>query len=197
VCVLEMVFAEAMPALLNGNVDIVIGPVGVYPKVEGVEEERLATDPFTIIVPSGHQLRSRRSVSLRQLQDVRWVLPNDQSAFHRQLEGLFVVAGLGWPLGAIQTNSMAAMKSMVIYANGIAIMPRQLVGLETRAGLLHCIALAEAGASRALGMSWAKARKLSPAAEHFMRILRRCADQAGTEKAKPKAAKLGTKVHPA
>ena len=55
--------------------------------------------------PPGHPLRSRKSVSLRQLQNVRWVLPNDQSAFHRQLEGLFVVAGLGWPDGAIQTNS--------------------------------------------------------------------------------------------
>jgi LysR family transcriptional regulator of gallate degradation len=189
VCVsmLEMVFSEAMPALLNGQVDVVIGPLGVYPKVQGIEEEQLATDPFTIIVPPGHTLRSRRSVSLRQLQDAPWVLPNDQSAFHRQLEGLFVVAGLGWPVGAIQTNSMAAMKAMVIYGNGIAIMPRQLVGLETRAGVLHCITLAEAGASRALGMSWAKERKLSPVAEDFIRILRRCASEARTLKGKPKA----------
>jgi DNA-binding transcriptional LysR family regulator len=67
---------------------------------------------------------------------------------------------------------MVAMKAMVIHGNGIAIMPRQLVGLEARVGLLHCIALIEVRASRALGMSRVKARKPSPAAESFMRILR-------------------------
>jgi LysR family transcriptional regulator of gallate degradation len=39
--VLEMAFADAMPALLKGQIDLMVGPVGVYAKVDGVEEERL------------------------------------------------------------------------------------------------------------------------------------------------------------
>ena len=71
-----------------------VGPIGVYPPVDGIEEQRLAVDPFTIVVRKGHALAKRRSVSLRQMTNVEWVLPSDHSAFHKQLEALFVVAGL-------------------------------------------------------------------------------------------------------
>jgi molybdate transport repressor ModE-like protein len=186
--VLEMAFADAMPALLKGHLDLMVGPVGVYAQVDGVEEERLSTDPFAIIVRSGHPLRRRRSISLRELADAAWVLPNDQSAFHRQLEALFIVAGVPWPTSAIVTNSMVALKSMVVHGDGVAIMPRQLVALEREAGLLHCIDLVEAGAARALGLSWARGRKLSPLAQRFAEIIRTCASE---ERPRPRSPAKG------
>jgi LysR family pca operon transcriptional activator len=175
VSVFEMVFSEAMPALLTGRIDLMVGPVGVYPTVPGIIEEPLATDPFSIVVASRHELSSRRTLSLRQVGQVHWVLPNDQSAFHRQIESLFVVAGLGWPTAATLTNSMSAIKSIVMHGDGVSVMPRQLVAIERRAGLLHCIKLAEAGATRALGLSRPAERKLSPLAETFAQIVRACA----------------------
>lgn len=178
VTVLELVFSEAMPALLTGRIDLMVGPVGVYPAVPGVVEEPLATDPFSIVVASTHALARRRVLSLRQIGAVHWVLPNDQSAFHRQIESLFVVAGLGWPTSATLTNSMSAIKSIVMHGNGVSVMPRQLVTIERRAGLLTCIRLAEAGATRALGVSRAKDRTLSPLAESFAQIVRACARHA-------------------
>jgi hypothetical protein len=69
-----------------------------------------------------------------------------------------------WPANAILTNSMVALKAMVVHGDGVAIMPRQLVGLERKAGLLQCIDLVEAGAARALGLSKARDRKLPPVA---------------------------------
>lgn len=175
VSVVEMVFSEGMNALLNGTVDIVVGPIGVYPRVDGIEEERLTTDPLSVIVRAGHPLSRRRTASLRALRDVQWVLPSDQSAFHRQIEALFVAAGLDWPRSAVLTNSMTALKAIVIHGDGVAIMPLQLVTLERRAGLLHCIRLLEAGASRALGLSRVDGRPLSPIAERFTEIVRACA----------------------
>jgi DNA-binding transcriptional LysR family regulator len=179
VSVIETVFSEAMPALLKGAIDLMVGPIGVYPTVEGVVEEPLATDPFTIIVRAGHPLGRRRAMSLRELAQARWVLPSDQSAYHHQLEALFVVAGLRWPLDCIATNSMAAMKALVIHGDCVAIMPRQLVALERRAGLIRCVRLAEAGGTRALGLSRAKERKLSAIAERFAEIIRACARERG------------------
>jgi hypothetical protein len=44
-----------------------------------------------------------------------------------------------------------------------------------RAGLLHCIRLVEAGATRALGLSRATGRTLSPIAQRFAEIVRACA----------------------
>ena len=171
----ETVFKEGMVGLLNGSLDLMVGPIGVYPQVDGIEEQRLTVDPFTIVVRKGHTLSKRRSVSLRQMTQVEWVLPSDHSAFHKQLESLFVIAGLGWPKNAIQTNSMLAMKSIAMHSDCVALMPRQLVELERKAGLLTTIRLVEGGASRALGISWARNHQQSPANVAFVRILHDCA----------------------
>jgi DNA-binding transcriptional LysR family regulator len=103
------------------------------------------------------------------------VLPSDQGAFHRQLEALFVIAGLGWPKNAIATNSMMAMKSIAMHGDCVALMPKQLVELERKAGLLVTVRLVEGGVSRALGISFARDRSLSPPAETFVQILHDCA----------------------
>jgi hypothetical protein len=42
VSIVEMVFREAMDVLLKETVDLAVGPVVVYQKVEGLEEERRA-----------------------------------------------------------------------------------------------------------------------------------------------------------
>jgi LysR family transcriptional regulator of gallate degradation len=171
----ETVFKEGMDGLLQGSLDVMVGPIGVYPPVDGIEEQQIAVDPFSIVVRNGHRLAKRRSLSLRQMTDVEWVLPSDQGAFHRQLEALFVIAGLGWPKNAIATNSMMAMKSIAMHGDCVALMPKQLVELERRAGLLVTVRLVEGGVSRALGISFARDRSLSPPAETFVQILHDCA----------------------
>lgn len=171
----ETVFHAGMDGLLKGSLDVMVGPIGVYAPVPGISEQCLMLDPFGLVVRSRHVLANRRSVSLRQIGDFEWVLPSDQSAFHKQLEALFVVAGISWPTRAIATNSVIAMKALVTQSDCIAIMPRQLVAIEQKAGLLHPIRLIEAGASRALGISWAQERKLTGPAEAFVRCLEACA----------------------
>lgn len=175
VSVHETVFRDGMDALLRGALDLMVGPIGVYPPVEGIEERRLMVDPFSLVVRAEHSLASRRSMSLRQANDFAWVLPSDQSAFHKQLEALFVVAGISWPKQVIATNSMIAMKAIVMHSDCVALMPKQLVAIEQRVGLLRAVKLVEAGASRALGISWARERKHTAAAEIFVRILTECA----------------------
>jgi len=175
VVVHDTVFREAMAGLLDGTIDVMVGPVGVYPKVEGVEEERLVVDPLSIIVRGKHPLTRHRSMSLKNLAGADWVLPSDQSAFHRQIEALFITAGMGWPDACITTNSIVAMKSIVMHTDYVTIMPRQLVSLERSKLLLHCIGLNESGRSRALGLSWARDRELSPIAARFAQLIREVA----------------------
>lgn len=171
----ETVFRDGMDGLLNGSLDLMVGPIGVYPPVDGIEEQRLTVDPFTIVVRKGHALSKHRSISLRQMTDVEWVLPSDHSAFHKQLESLFVVSGLGWPKNAITTNSMMAMKSIAMYSDCVALMPKQLVELERKTGMLVTIRLVEGDMARALGVSWARRPEERSPAEAFVRVLRDCA----------------------
>jgi len=176
ISVQETGYHDAVSALLKGAFDLMVGPIGVYPPIEEIQEEDLAVDPFALITGPRHALASRRSVSLRKLGNVQWILPVEESAYRRQLEALFMVSGLPWPARAVLTNSMAAMKAMVINSDGVAIMPTQLVAMERDADALRAIRLSEAGATRHLGMSWAKDRKLSQIAARFCELLRECAN---------------------
>lgn len=111
-------------------------------------------------------------MSLKRLQNVSWVLPNDESAYNRQLDALFIVAAKEWPSNCVTTNSMSAMKAIVINTDCLAIMPRQLVEVERRAGLLKCIRLVESGSSRSLGVSYSEYRRLTVEAQRFVDLLR-------------------------
>jgi len=62
-----------------------------------------------------------------------------------------------------------------MHTDYVTIMPRQLVSLERSKRLLHCIGLSEWGSSRALGLSWARDRELSPLAARFAQLIREVA----------------------
>jgi LysR family transcriptional regulator of gallate degradation len=175
VSILESVLDEAMTALHDGEVEIVVGPITVYPASRDLVEEPLVNDPLAIVMRAQHPLARRGSLSLKGLRDVSWALPSERSAFRRQLEALFVTAGVQWPTLCLTTNSMTALKAIVMNSDAITIMPRRLIGLETKSRRLACVAIRDTGRERTLGMTWLRRRGLSPIAQRFVELLREVA----------------------
>jgi len=163
---------EAMTALHDGEVEIVVGPIAVFPASRELIEEPLVSDPLGVVMRARNPLARRRSLSLRDLRDVSWALPSERSAFRRQLEALFVTAGVQWPTLCLTTNSMTALKAIVTNSDAITIMPRRLVALEIRTRRLASVPLRDTGRERTLGMTWLRRRALSPIAERFLAVLR-------------------------
>ena len=163
---------EAMTALHDGEVEIVVGPIAVFPASRELIEEPLVSDPLGVVMRARNPLARRRSLSLRGLRDVSWALPSERSAFRRQLEALFVTAGVQWPTLCLTTNSMTALKAIVTNSDAITIMPRRLVALEIRTRRLASVPLRDTGRERTLGMTWLRRRALSPIAERFLAVLR-------------------------
>jgi LysR family transcriptional regulator of gallate degradation len=175
VSILEGVLDEAMTALHEGEVEIVVGPIAVYPASRDLVEEPLVNDPLGIVMRARHPLARHRSLSLKSLREVSWALPSERSAFRRQLEALFVTAGVQWPTLCLTTNSMTALKAIVMNSDAITIMPRRLIPLETKTRRLTCVPLRDTGRERTLGMTWSRRRGLSPIAQRFVSLLREVA----------------------
>jgi DNA-binding transcriptional LysR family regulator len=175
VSILEGVLDEAMTALHDGEVEIVVGPIAVYPASRDLVEEPLVNDPLGIVMRAQHPLARRRSLSLKSLREVSWALPSERSAFRRQLEALFVTAGVQWPTLCLTTNSMTALKAIVMNSDAITIMPRRLIPLETKTRRLTCVPLRDTGRERTLGITWSRRRGLSPIAQRFVSLLREVA----------------------
>jgi LysR family transcriptional regulator, regulator for genes of the gallate degradation pathway len=106
---------------------------------------------------------------------VSWALPSERSAFRRQLEALFITAGVQWPTLCLTTNSMTALKAIVMNSDAITIMPRRLIPLEAKTRRLTCVPLRDTGRERTLGMTWSRRRGLSPIAQRFVALLREVA----------------------
>lgn len=178
VSVVEGVFDEAMTALRNGEVDLVVGPVGVYPGSREIVQQQLVRDPLALVMRAQHALARRRSCSLRQLRNAHWALPSEHSAFRRQLEALFITAGVQWPTFYVATNSMTALKAIVMHSDCVTIMPKRLVALECEVGSLAAVDLRDPGRHRILGITWLRSRALSPLALRFVDLLREAAGRA-------------------
>ncbi|MEX2126628.1 MAG: LysR family transcriptional regulator [Xanthobacteraceae bacterium] len=173
--VIEGVFDEGMSMLRAGEIDLFVGPVGIFPGSAEIVEQPLTTDRLDLIMRPQHPLANSASLSLRNLRSADWVLPNEGGAFQRHLEALFISAGVQWPTFYIGTNSMTALKAIVIQSDCVTIMPRRLIRLERRARRLAAVRLKDRGSRRSLGLSWIRHRGLSPIAERFAECLREVA----------------------
>jgi DNA-binding transcriptional LysR family regulator len=160
ISVVEGLDDHMMPALLKGEIDLLIGPVGgLRPPPDAVIEMPLCDDPFRLAVGPGHALAGRDSVTLADLAGEAWVLPMPGSLFHRHVEGLFMAAGIPWPRDAIHTNSLALSERLVLEGRRVMLMT-WLQGMTPGGRILRQIALPGAG-TRRIGIRHRKETTLS------------------------------------
>ena len=106
---------------------------------------------------------------------MQWALPTPGSVFRRHLEGMFVTAGVPFPQSYWACDSLMALKSLVMHAACVSILPRHAIALEVRAGVLRMIRLRDAASTRQIGTMMLRTRAHSPLADRFLAALRRVA----------------------
>lgn len=174
VSVVEGLDGTLLPALADGGIDIMVGPVGgLYPAGPDVVEEALIEDPFSLGVGPSHPLAGRASLSLAELAEAAWVLPLPGSAYHRHVEALFMTAGVPWPTDRIGSNSLGMTERLVRETGRVAIITRLQV-LADQAAPLRAVPLAGAG-SRRVGYRLRRGSEPSPLARRFIAALRAAA----------------------
>ena len=168
---------ELVAMLRARELDLVVSRL--RPGLEDVHSEPLMMSDWALITRPDHPLAERSSVSLGEIADVQWVLPAGGSAFRRQMETVFAAAGLAWPDRAISTNSILAIKAIVMDTECVTIMSPLLVEVEVRARRLRAVPLQDIAPLQPVGMMWRAGDELSPIAARFARVLRLAAAESG------------------
>lgn len=109
------------------------------------------------------------------LSDVRWVFPAVGSAFREEMDWSFALIAAGWLLRGISTNSILAIKSLVMNTAGVSIIAGRLVEAEVKAGYRKTPAISDYGAQRMTVIVWQRDDALSPTADSFPAIFRETA----------------------
>ncbi|WP_049973709.1 LysR family transcriptional regulator [Azospirillum sp. B4] len=172
VSVVEGLDDELSLHLRQGQLDLIVGPLGVGPHYEDLVEEPLFMDRAELIMRPGNPLAAAGAFNLRDLQSASWVLPSAGSVFRRQLETLFVTAGTRWPTGGITTNSILAIKSVVMTTDSVALMSPQLTAVERAAGRLCSFPLADVRSARPVGLILSAKAPRNPLTARFIDIIR-------------------------
>lgn len=145
------------------------------PGLQDLESEPLVMSDWALITSPSHPLAQRASVSLREVTGVQWVVPAGGSAFRRQMETVFASAGIEWPVRGISTNSIVAIKSIVMNTECVTAMSPALVQVECEAGRLRAVPLTDVAPLQPVGMIWRAGEDLSPIAARFANVLRAAA----------------------
>ena len=191
ISITEGLDSEIADLLRRGQLDLVVSRIGVGPDYPDLQQETLFISDWALITRVGHPLSRRPSVKLSDLKDVRWVLPAGGSAFRQQMERVFAASDLGWPAQSINTNSIIAIKAIVMSTDCVSLMARGLVEVEIEAGRLWAIALEDVGSQRPVGLTWRRSEKLTPTAARLVEILRRVSKEETPPRKAPAGRKAG------
>jgi DNA-binding transcriptional LysR family regulator len=175
VSIVEGLDEKIVSMLRLRELDMVVSRLGPRLDFSDIVEEPLMLSDWALIACPEHPLAKRSSLSLKELGDVQWVLPAHGSTFRRQLEVVFTNAGHRWPTRGISTNSILAIKTIVMTTKCVTIMSPRLVEVEVQAGRLCSVPVDDIGSLQPIGLILRRADELSPTAARFARLLREVA----------------------
>jgi len=146
-------FDLLFPALVRGELDIVLGRIGNLKLPEGLVEELLYHDSMTVLAGAHHPLARRKKVSDADLAAARWILPSRDTEPRRDTEMMFHSFGMPVPIAAIESDSAEFVRTMLHGKNEwLAVMPRDLFRLDLAMRKVVIIREAPKALVRAVGL---------------------------------------------
>lgn len=169
--VIERPDRELTDMLRKGEIELAFVTTEIETPPPDIREVTLSRDPFALLVGRRNKTLPS-SVSLRQVAELPWVLPEAQGAFRRQVSALFVAAEISEPRDAIRCDSLLATKAIVRMTNRVTVLPRQVAAAELSVGVLRAIAIEEARFERSVGVRMIAGASLSPLGDGLMAALK-------------------------
>ncbi|MBC3467514.1 LysR family transcriptional regulator [Pseudomonas sp. RW10S2] len=164
-------FDQLLPALVVGEVDLVIGRVP--DDWRGREETRtlsvdqLYDERLSIVGGTRHPLHEQAVLDLADLHSYPWILPPPGSLLRRTVNGLFADANLALPTNVIESLSVLTNVALMQDQKTVGLLPsetaRQLSGHGGIRSFNVCTPLHFGG----IGCFYANSRNLGPAAKLF------------------------------
>lgn len=168
---------QLVPALLSGEIDLIVGRLPEVDHSPRMKQEVLYHEPIVLVVGSNHPLARRRRLSFRDLNGFSWVFPAPDSVAFSAIMDLFVREGLTHPARYVESVSFVMLQSLLRETDIIATMPQQVVARDVSLGLLKVLPLKMPDMHFPVGITTLANRELSRTARHLIDCLREVASE--------------------
>ncbi|MEU5218210.1 LysR substrate-binding domain-containing protein [Streptomyces sp. NPDC020807] len=157
------------PALLAGELDVIVGRVGPAPKEGDVfRQHRLYRERIRLAVRSGHPLLDAPGAALTDTLDHPWILPVEQTALRQELGALFADRGLALPADRVECTSILTMRALLLQTDMVALLPELVLREDEQLAALP-VELPSVG--RTVGTTEVAHRTRSPALQALLHHL--------------------------
>ncbi|MEY8838442.1 LysR family transcriptional regulator [Cribrihabitans sp. XS_ASV171] len=168
-----------MPALLAGEIDMVVGRLPSHRHRENILQEKFFDERVLAVVGPQHALSGQTNVSFDQLKPFGWILPPVETTLRRQTDQFFIRQGQYAPHTAIESVSYLANRALLRSHDFIGLMPAHVAALDIENGLLAPIDWAAPFGAGPVGVSYRGKQSLSPAGKALLDALHAAAPEVG------------------
>lgn len=165
-----------MPALLSGEIDIVVGRLPSHRHRDKLKQEKLFDDRVTAVVDNNHPLAQVRSLPFQQVKPFGWILPPPETTMRRQIDQFFISQDQYTPPFAIESVSYLANRAMLQSSDWIGLMPTEVVQQDVENGFLTALDWDVPFGQSPIGLTFRDDDSLSPAGRAFKEALHLCAN---------------------
>lgn len=166
-----------MPALLSGEIDMVVGRLPSHRHRSRIEQQKFFDERVVVVAGNQHPMARVANVSFEQLMPFGWILPPVETTLRRQIDQYFVRQGQYVPSTAIESVSYLANRSLLRSHDFVGLMPAHVASLDIEAGLLTHIDWSVPFGAGPVGVSYRGEQSLSPAGSAFLDALRGVANE--------------------
>lgn len=160
-----------MPALLSGEIDMVVGRLPSQRHRDKIVQEKLYDERIHAVVGNQHPLASGPSVSFEDIKPFGWILPPLETTLRRQVDQFFVSQAQYAPPHYVESVSYLTNRALLRSRNLISLMPAHVASQDVENGLLKRLDWTVPFGAGPVGLSYRGNESLSPAGRAFMQAL--------------------------
>ncbi len=157
-----------LPALANGEIDIVLGRIPDQKDYFDVIHYPLYTEPLQILASHEHPLVSKHRVELKDLLELQWIVPVVESPVSNRVKVLIENAGLDPPARIIESLSLSSNMGLLRTLDAIAFLPGSVARHYEAIGQCKILPVGDLGQFGEVGYSISAKRQLNPSAERLV-----------------------------
>ncbi|MVU83939.1 LysR family transcriptional regulator [Nocardia sp. ET3-3] len=146
--------------VLDGEADLAL--VSPRPGEPGLGWRTLLNQPVVLAVPGDHRLAGQRQIRLTELGDAEFITMHPGFGMRRIFDELCAAAGIR-PRIAFESSDLVTVRGLVAAGLGIGLVPLE----EPAPPGVALVPLADAGASRDVGLIWSATATPSEAVRRF------------------------------
>ncbi|KGJ02336.1 transcriptional regulator, LysR family [Paracoccus halophilus] len=161
-----------IPALLSGEIDLVVGRLPVYRYRTNIIQEKFFDERVVMVAGPDHPLARKTGVTFDDMTGFGWVLPPIETTLRRQIDQFFLRHDKFVPRLGVESVSYLANRSLLRESNMLGIAPADVAALDIEAGLLARIDWTVPFGAGPVGVSHRGEESLSPASLAFLAALR-------------------------